>query len=256
MGTIRVGSVVSDIRGKVGDEVYSRGPGGLQVRSVGTWTQPNTQRQIDCRTIAKKLAVAWSGLLSQVQRDAWRAYAVQWPRVNRWGEPLNIGGYQAFFRACAYYFRAEGDLNPANPVTNGDLLVKDAPVGGPTHPPLMEWSTLSVVDLVLVTGQPTNYPAMDGDCYLWMFGGVPVGQGVNYFGGPWRYLGYNKWTGSWKADPIGFTYPWAFDVGDKLHVECIFQYVDSGELSTRGRMVQVVTNPEWGEGDDQGDDEE
>ncbi len=241
MGTIRVGSVVSDIRGKVGEEIYSRGPGGLQVRSVGSWVQPDTQRQIDQRTICAKLAVAWSGLLSEDQRAGWRAYAKQWPRVNRWGEPMNIGGYQAFFRACAYYFKALGDLAPGNPVVLADLLVKDAPPGGPSYPPVMSFGAVGATDVLTVQVQPVNYPALTSDAFVWLFAGKPVGVGVNWFGGPWRYWDHNVWTVGWVKDPWTGVYPWPVEAGEKLHVEAVLQFADSGEVSTRGRSVAVAT---------------
>jgi len=189
--------------------------------------------------VAKKLAVAWRTLLTQEQRDGWRAYARQWPRVNRWGEPLNIGGYQAFFRACHYYFIAEGDLDPEHDVADGDLLVKSAPVGGPTYVPLVEFRAASNADKLIVTVPPSNYAAMDGDSYVWLFGGKPVGPGVEWFGGPWRYIGFNKWTGSWSSDPWIVDHPWPFDGGQKIHVEAVMQLADTGELSTRGRTRAV-----------------
>lgn len=241
MGSIRVGSVVVDIRGKVGEQVYSRGPGGLQVRSVGTWEQPNTQRQVDVRTISKKLAVAWSTLLTESQRAGWRAYGRQWPRVNKWGEPLNIGGYQCFFRACHYYFRGMGDLDPGHAVVDGDLLVKDAPSGGGYAAPLLTFSAAAGTDELTLTVPPTNYEAMPLNCYVWLFGGKPVGPGVQWFGGPWRYIGANAYWGAWGEDPWVVTHPWAFDPGEKIHIECVLQQWFTGEISTRGRMVGVAT---------------
>ena len=121
MGIARLGSIVADIRGKVGDEIYSRGPGGITVRSPGTWTQPDTDDQLAARAVITALSQAWSATLTNAQRSAWRQYARTHPRPNRWGIPNNTSGYNRFIRINAYEYRRTQALAYTTPPIAADL---------------------------------------------------------------------------------------------------------------------------------------
>jgi len=120
MAIIKPGSLVADIRGKVGDNVYSRNHAGNIVRSVGTWEQPEAGPLVDCQDALELCSKAWSGTLSQTQRDAWRVYGQLYPGSNRWGESRPRTGLQAFVKAN--FIRARLDLA---------IAFLDAPSGPP-----------------------------------------------------------------------------------------------------------------------------
>ncbi|HUW33205.1 MAG TPA: hypothetical protein VM223_16475, partial [Planctomycetota bacterium] len=86
MAGIQLGSIVSDIRGSVGTETYSRGQGGLYVKARSGPTGEPTAKQIQSTDATTALSQAWSDTLTEAQRETWRTYAAQFPKANRWGK--------------------------------------------------------------------------------------------------------------------------------------------------------------------------
>lgn len=194
MANIRAGSLVVDIRGRVGTEIYSRNSAGPIVRSAGSWVQPDTQRQLDARAVITALSQAWSGTLSDAQRKTWRTYGRQWPRPNKFGEVTITNGYLAFIRCNALHYRQYTALG---------FLV--APPAGPIHPPTFTFD-VDAGEAGSLTLPPTNYLTPRADLRLFLHGGQQVNPGVDYFSGPWRYIGVNTrcadcLSGSGNPDP-------------------------------------------------------
>lgn len=126
MAVIKVGSLIADIRGKVGTNVFSRCQGGAIVRDVGSWVQPDNAAQGDVRDTIEALSKAWSSTLTEAQRESWRTYAHVNPRPNRWGTLTLTNGYAAFIR---HNFHSYLDLSA--------LQFASAPTSYGLHPPIV-----------------------------------------------------------------------------------------------------------------------
>lgn len=179
MAIIKPGSLVADIRGKCGDNVYSRGPGGAMVRSIGVIDSEDTDARAAMRANLEAVAGAWSGTLTQTQRSAWRTYALTNLRPNRWGTPTNHAGFVEFVRHNMHAYRAAGSLQ-----------FPDAPTAGPLHPPLLAIA-LRTSAAVVMTGTLT--PDATGT-YMptGIYTGNPYWQcttpsGIRYI---WKYTTY------------------------------------------------------------------
>jgi len=164
MAVIKTGSIVADIRGKIGDEVYTRGQGGAAVRSIGTWAQPDTDLQLAVRAIMVTLSGAWSSTLSEDQREQWRAYAHANPRPNRWGTLTQTSGYLAFVRHNFHAYREASTI-----------IFPDAPTAPPLYPPnigikVQQDGALFVTGTLTPDATGTYYPAGE-------YAGHPYWQG-------------------------------------------------------------------------------
>ena len=126
MAVIKFGALVADIRGKVGDNVFSRGQGGPIIRSVGLVDSPDSEQREICRGVLEGVANDWSSTLTETQRRGWKSYAACNPRPNRWGGRTIHSGYLAFLRHNLHAQRLYGKLT-----------YPDAPTAGPLHPPLL-----------------------------------------------------------------------------------------------------------------------
>lgn len=73
MANIRTGSIVADIRGKVGDEIYSRNRGGAYVKEYAVPTNPDTSHQQLRRTFTADAVAAWQAL-SDDEAQLWINY--------------------------------------------------------------------------------------------------------------------------------------------------------------------------------------
>jgi len=126
MAVVKHGSLIADIRGKVGDVVYSRGQGGPIARCIGLIDSEDTDARHAMRDNLIAVAQAWSDTLSAAQRSAWSSYAGSHARPNRWGTPTNPGGYLTYMRHNLHAYRATGSLQ-----------FPDAPTAAPLHIPVL-----------------------------------------------------------------------------------------------------------------------
>lgn len=92
---IKFGSIVTDGRGKLGGQVYSKNRGGNYVRNNTVPTNPRTQFQQSGRAALGQFSAAWSGLTEQ-QRAAWDAATERYQRTNVFGDKRKLTGKNLF----------------------------------------------------------------------------------------------------------------------------------------------------------------
>jgi hypothetical protein len=83
MAKVIFGPIVTEARGLVGDVVFSRTRGGAVSRSAPVRVDPWTTIQTDYQDIFKAGALRWNGNLTDDQRNAWRKFSQQYPRVDQ-----------------------------------------------------------------------------------------------------------------------------------------------------------------------------
>jgi len=97
MATIKYSALVSDVRGLVGGNVFSRNKGGGYVRTFKKPTNPQTPKQETVRQNMTVLSSGWRELDEEV-RIGWNAAAADFPRQNKMGEQIYLSG-QALYLA-------------------------------------------------------------------------------------------------------------------------------------------------------------
>jgi len=222
VATARLGSIVSDIRGSVGDETYSRNQGGIYIRGRVTPTYTNTADQQAVRAAITALSQAWSSTLTDGQRDSWRTYAHSNPRPDAWGQLNLTNGYTAFIRHNATPYR-----------DTSAIAFADAPTAAPLWQPTFTFTADSIANTITIALPILSYDPPPAGLRVYVFGGMPVTPGTNYFSGPWRYQGKNTFTGPWVLDPFTLAYNWPFTAGQKLFVSMQTQDTITGARSTR-----------------------
>lgn len=229
MANVKLGSIVADIRGSVGDETYSRNQGGNIVRARAGPTGEATQEQLDCRAAMKALQLAWSADLSDQQRADWRAYAHQFPRRDCWGRPRLTNGFCRFIKAN---FQRRRQTSATR--------FKNAPPRPPLHPPIFNadaWDN----DGMRIYFPIVNYDPPFTDLRLFVFTGKPMSAGVNYYSQPYRFNEHNEYLAdAWWHDPWWLTSHWDIVTGNKLWIRMIAQNDDSGEISEPGYAIVTV----------------
>jgi len=88
---------IVQIAGSIGDDTYARNPAGPYVRDRVTPTDPNTSIQQSVRTAMSNASAAWASC-TEDQREGWRVFAANTPRLNRLGETITLTGQQAFLQ--------------------------------------------------------------------------------------------------------------------------------------------------------------
>jgi hypothetical protein len=121
MAIVQFGAIVTEIRGKVGNYVYSRNRGGAYVKALGSWTDPATASQIIQRGYLSKAVEFWAKM-SAPCKLAWEKYAQVNPYQINIFHYSSIAGYNAFISAFLNKCIAVGF--PFNNITvNGDFAI-------------------------------------------------------------------------------------------------------------------------------------
>jgi hypothetical protein len=97
MAIITPSSLVSEIRGSVGDQTFSRNAYRAYVKERKAPTNPNTLRQIEVRNFMGAASEYWR-IISQDQRNAWNSFAKQLNAKSRLGQEPKLNGYNACSR--------------------------------------------------------------------------------------------------------------------------------------------------------------
>jgi hypothetical protein len=98
MASIKYGSIITDIRGSVGGNVFQRNQSGNTIRNKSrTAGTRSLFRQFSTTHIAY-LAQLWR-TLSDIDRSAWSTASMDWIFYDRFGDPYFGTGYQYFLAA-------------------------------------------------------------------------------------------------------------------------------------------------------------
>jgi hypothetical protein len=116
MAIVKAPALSLEASGNLGSINYTRHRGKAVARAVVTRVDPNTTLQQTRRAAFGTIATAWSGILSDAQRSAWAAYALEFKFIDRLGQPFTPNGYQIYMRTNLYL------------VTTGQSSIDDPPI--------------------------------------------------------------------------------------------------------------------------------
>jgi hypothetical protein len=91
MAKIKFGMMMTDARGKLGGQVFSKNRGGAYIRTKVTPSNPRTTDQQANRTLLGSLSQGWSALTSE-QRLSWNNAVSAWAKTNIFGDIHNPSG--------------------------------------------------------------------------------------------------------------------------------------------------------------------
>ncbi len=95
MGFVEHGMVITDVKGKLNNLIYSRNKGGAYTRPYKIPFNPNTQKQINVRDNFKTVSQSWSNL-NQNQRNTFHSKVDQYVYQDKLGESRTPHGKQIF----------------------------------------------------------------------------------------------------------------------------------------------------------------
>lgn len=95
MAKIKFGMMMTDARGKLGGQVFSKNRAGAYVRTKVTPANPRTSTQMLSRSILGLLSASWSGL-TDTQRRAWNNAVNDWQKTDVFGDSRKPTGKNLF----------------------------------------------------------------------------------------------------------------------------------------------------------------
>lgn len=132
MAQIKYGSGITGIKGSLGGHVYQGGNCGAIIRQKMGKNMPKSNAFINQQSIFREVAGAWNNLSASV-KQAWNEVAHTWPHTNRFGDAIQVSGYNVFMETNILGLMAGHDINdvafeypPVQPNTFGTGTVNYA----------------------------------------------------------------------------------------------------------------------------------
>lgn len=91
MAKIKLGAVVTDIRGKIGGQVFSKNRAGAYMKNKGIPANPQTAAQTAVRALFAFISGLWSAL-TEAQRESFRTKVSEYSRTDVFGDVRNPTG--------------------------------------------------------------------------------------------------------------------------------------------------------------------
>lgn len=167
--------IFAQASGSLGGTTYSHNKGGMYVRNRSTPINPASGFQQAVRNALKTLSTRWTNILTQVQRDAWKTYAVNVPLINKLGDSRVVP-------ELAMYLRC----NSPRLINNGPTAIVD---DGPTTFSLATFteptSSNATATLHAAYENTDEWAIADGG-YLFVYQSRPQNPAIQFFKGPYR----------------------------------------------------------------------
>ena len=174
MARIKFGMMMTDARGKLGGQVFSKNRAGAYVRTKVTPSNPRSLSQMSSRSILGSLSVMWNNLtLSQVA--AWNAATADWQKTDIFGDLKKPTGKNLFVQ-----------LNK-NLKQSGQPIVTDVPAK--VEIPIIS-ATAAVVDISDTSITFTNLTSVPANVKLQISATPAIPNGQNYVTNKLRVIGY------------------------------------------------------------------
>lgn len=183
MAKIKFGMMMTDARGKLGGQVFSKNRAGAFVRTKVTPSNPRTQPQMASRSILAQLSIGWNSL-TEAQIASWNSAVESWQRTDIFGDLKKPSGKNLYVQ-----------LNK-NLLQSGQPQIATAP----EKDNVPDFSGLTLA--IDTTAGTITYLGItpDPDIVL-QFGFTPsLPQGVSFVKGKFRVIHYGNLAGTTPAD--------------------------------------------------------
>ena len=212
--------VFAQASGSVAGMVFSHGRAGMITRSRSTPTNPNTERQRIVRVALAVLAPYWGQTLSAAQRAGWNLYAANVAMTNALGATIFLTGQNHFLRINIVRIQAGIPI-----VLNAPTIFDLGTFTAPTIVAINEGTQ----DFDIGFDNTDDWASTTGGFMLvWL--GRTTGQGVAYFGGPYRFAGSIVGSIIPPGSPQNFPAPWIVSMDNLAWVSARVNQPD-GRLS-------------------------
>jgi hypothetical protein len=214
MALLKLGPLVSDMRGSIGGTVFARNRGGVYARARVVGINPQTARQVAVRASLGDLAQLWSTTLTDAQRAAWELYAANVLIPNSLGEPRSLTGQQMYVRSNTLL------------LDTGGTRVDDAPTiftVGPTITPT--YTNTPATDVISLVDFGGYDPATADEIGVLTQMGTPQNGGVQFFKSPFRKIGGAQYA-IVPAAPVDMAAAFPFEAGQAIFIRTAVVTVD------------------------------
>lgn len=218
MAKIKFGMMMTDARGKLGGQVFSKNRSGAYVRTKVTPVNPRTSFQQNNRLLLGSLSAGWSAL-NEIFRNQWNSAVESWQKTNVFGDLSKPSGKNLFT-----------GLNKVRSAMYPDLSIMQSP------PEKVEFSPIQIESVVYSINQSrltVNFS--EGSVFtnqVQLRATPPLSNGTSYVKNLLRVIGSAKTVDDVTLTVAGeyaarFGHP---IVGQPFYIE-VSQVAENGQLS-------------------------
>lgn len=229
MALVKYGGGITEFRGKIAGNIFSRNKGGAYVKKYTVPTNPQTPRQLEVRAQFSTISVFWA-TLTDLQRASWESAAALIPFENSVGEAYFLSGFGLFCKTNVVLL----DVNIA---TLSDCPEKfDVP---DAVPGCSIASSKAIPDIIL-TADDANVPA--GLAYT-IDAAPQSGEGITNNNSRFKRIHFTPAAGMWDTGNMYAVYSAVYgDIQEGQRIEFRFASVDitNGFMSVYAKADCIV----------------
>ena len=217
--------IVTQASGSIGGTTFAHNRAGMYMRARSIPVNPSSTTQVERRSAMASAVVHW-GLMTEVQRSAWRTYAENVPVTDGFGDPQFLTGQQMWIRSATIWSM----LSVAMSTKYAAPIVFN--MGDTGLITLTSITAATNVAVVGIAGSPL-WAASAGNFLICQFG-IPQNASLRFFKGPYRFGGADEGnavpitTGTFDSDDCDP--PIDIGVGQRIFLRLRTIYSD-GRLS-------------------------
>lgn len=227
------GGGVAAYSGSIGGVTFARNKAGAYARNRTIPVNPGSARQQTVRFGMAQLATRWVETLTDVQRASWETYAANVHLPNPLGQLRDVGGIGMYVRSNAPRITS---VTPPLPIVDDAPTIFD--LGTFTEPAaLVVTAAADTVDWGYLN---TDAWAGEDDSAMLVYGSRPQNQSVNFFKGPYQFIGAVLGAVVPPTSPEIMNLAFPVVVGQKVFFRCNVTRVD-GRLASSFRTFRNAT---------------
>lgn len=228
MALLKLGGGISELRGSIGGTVFARNRSGAYARNRTKPVDPCSSRQVSVRAIMTMMYGMWA-LLTAAQRTAWSTFANNVTVSNRLGESITLSGFNMFTKTVAAMKTA--GLAPVTTAPTVFALPSQSTAIVPTP-------DASSKNYSIAFDNTESWATEIGGALL-ISEGLPQNPTVNFYKGPFQYLGKIAGATTAPTSPAVIASNNTMATGQRVWLSCRVLRAD-GRLSNPFRIVGTV----------------
>jgi hypothetical protein len=177
MARIKYGTIVTQINGSVGGNVFQNNAFGFTLKAKGSVRNPNSKKQNANKGYVSSVSKAWANL-SDSDRAAWISYAATYPQPSRHSPTDYLSGYGLFLKWNQVYMT--GTTTPGAIISAPPLVLPTSTV------PTWEFRCYPSIHNLNQLNMSWSIESTDWLCNIEL--GAPMPAGQNFIGSKTRFM--------------------------------------------------------------------
>ena len=235
MARIKYGTIVTQINGSVGGNVFQNNAFGFTLKSKGAVRKPSSNKQNINKGYVSSVSKAWANL-SDSDRNAWISYAATYPQPSKHSPTDYLSGYGLFLKWNQVYMT--GTTIPGQIIAAPPLALPESSI------PTWEFLCFPSIHNLNQLNATWTVDTPDWLCNIEL--GAPMPSGQNFIGSKTRFIS----VCTPEATSIGIDGPYRRSfgrralVGERVPIRWQMYLAAAGRVESKQSAILTVIEHE------------